>query len=42
MATPSHDEIQEFYNEEIEYTTPDDVLSEAYYEAVIEGNENDD
>lgn len=41
MPTPSHEEIQDFYNEETEYTTQDEVLSEAYPQAVIEGNEND-
>lgn len=41
MPTPSHEEIQEFYKEETEYTTQDDVLAEAYTQAVTEGNEND-
>ena len=42
MPTPTHEEIQNFYKEETEYTTPDDVLPEAYTQAVTEGNENDD
>lgn len=42
MPTPSHEEIQDFYNEETENTTQDDVLAEAYPQAVTEGNENDD
>lgn len=42
MATPTHEEIQDFYNEETEYTTQDEVLPEAYAQAVTEGNENDD
>ena len=41
MATPSHEEIQEVYKEETEHTTQDEVLAEAYTEAVIEGNKND-
>jgi hypothetical protein len=42
MPTPTQDEIQEFYKEETEYKTQDDVLVEAYTQAVTEGNENDD
>ena len=42
MATPTHEEIQDFDNEETEYTTQDEVLPEAYAKAVTEGNENDD
>lgn len=38
MATPSSEEIQEFYQEETEYTTQDDTLAEAYIQAVEEGN----
>lgn len=41
MPTPSHEEIQDFYNEETEHTTQDEVLSEAYTQAVTEGNENE-
>lgn len=41
MPTPSHEEIQDFYNEETEHTTQDEVLSEAYTQAVTEGNEKD-
>ena len=39
---PTHEEIQDFYKEETENTTQDDVLREAYTQAVTEGNENDD
>lgn len=42
MPAPSHEEIQELYKEETEYTTQDEVLAEAYPQAVTEGNENDD
>lgn len=42
MPTPSHEEIQDSYKEETEYTTQDEVISEAYTQAVTEGNENDD
>lgn len=42
MPTPSHEEIRDFYKEETEYTTQDEVISEAYTQAVTEGNENDD
>lgn len=41
MPTPSHEEIQVFYNEETEYTTQNEVLPEAYTQAVTEENEND-
>ncbi len=41
MATPTHEEIQEFIKEEIEYTTPYEELVPAYIEAVIIGNAND-
>ncbi len=42
MAIPTQDEIQEFLREEIEYQNPQDDFEEAYIEAVIQGNENDD
>ena len=42
MPTPSHEEIQEIYDVETEHTTQDEVLPEAYPQAVTEGNENDD
>lgn len=42
MATPTHEEIQEFYKEETEYQDSQDALEDAYVEAVIEGNANDD
>ena len=32
------EEIQEFYQEETEYTTQNDTFSEAYIQAVEEGN----
>lgn len=38
MAKPTSDEIQEAFKEETEYKTPDDILPEAYYEAVTSGN----
>ena len=41
MPTPSHEEYQNFYNEETEFTTQNEVLPEAYTQAVTEGNEND-
>lgn len=41
MPTPSQEEIQEFYKEETEYTTQDEVLPEAYVETVTEENAND-
>lgn len=42
MATPTHEEIQDFYKEETEYPDSQDALEDAYVEAVIEGNANDD
>jgi hypothetical protein len=39
---PTYEEFQDFYKEETEYTTQDDVLPEAYTQAVTEGNENND
>ena len=41
MATPLHEEIQKFYEEE-EYETMYDTLPESYVEAVTEGYANDD
>lgn len=38
MGTPSSEEIQEFLKEETEYTTIDETMSEAYIQAVEEGN----
>ena len=42
MATPTHEEIQEFYKEEIEYTTVQEKFEEDYPEIVVEGNATDD
>lgn len=42
MATVTEEEIQEFYQEETEYQDSQDAFEEAYVEAVIEGNANDD
>lgn len=42
MATPTHEEIEEFYKEETEYQSSQDAFDDAYVEAVIEGNESDD
>lgn len=42
MATVTEEELQEFYQEETEYQDSQDALEEAYVEAVIEGNANDD
>lgn len=42
MATPSSEEIQEFYEEETEYQGAQDAFDDAYVEAVIEGNATDD
>lgn len=42
MATPTHEEIQDFHKEETEYQDSQDALEDAYVEAVIEGNANDD
>ena len=42
MATPTPEEIEEFYNEETEYQDPQDAFEDAYVEAVITGNEEDD
>lgn len=41
MATPSAEEIQEFYKEETEYQDAQDSFEEAYVEAVIQGNADD-
>ena len=42
MATLTHEDIQEFYIEETEYQDSQDALEDAYVEAVIEGNADDD
>ncbi len=42
MATPTHEEIQEYYKEETEYQTVQEQFEEDYPEIVIQGNENDD
>lgn len=41
MATPTPEEIEEFYNEETEHQDAQDAFEEAYVETVIKGNEND-
>jgi len=42
MATPTHEEIQEFYKEETEYQTVQDQFEEDYPEIVIQGNDDDE
>ncbi len=42
MSTPSSEEIQEFYEEETEYQDAQGAFEDAYVEAVISGNEEDD
>lgn len=42
MATPSSEEIQEFYQEETEYRDSQDAFEDSYVEAVIEGNNKED
>lgn len=41
MATPTHEEIQEFYKEETEYQTVQEKFEEDYPEIVVQGNEDD-
>lgn len=41
MATPTHEEIQEFYDEETECQTVQEQLEEDYPDIVIIGNEDD-
>lgn len=41
MATPTHEEMDEFYKEETEYQTPQDKFEEDYPEIVTIGNEED-
>ncbi len=41
MATPTHDEIQDFYKEETEYQTAQDKFEDDYPEIVITGNADD-
>ena len=42
MATPSSEEIQEFYKEETEYQDPQENFEDIYRDAVDAGNANDD
>ena len=42
MSTVTEEELQEFYQEETEYQDSQDAFEDAYVEAVIEGNVNDD
>lgn len=42
MATISEEEFNEFYNEETEHQDSQDSFDDAYAEAVIEGNADDD
>lgn len=42
MAIPTPEEIEDFYKEEIGYQDPQDAFEDAYVEAVIQGNANDD
>lgn len=42
MATPTSEEIEEFIKEETEYQDSQDAFEDAYVEAVIAGNANDD
>ena len=41
MATPTHEEIEDFYKEETEYQTAQEKLEEDYPEIVVQGNEDD-
>ncbi len=41
MTTPTPEEIEEFYKEETGYQDAQDAFEDAYVEAVISGNEND-
>lgn len=41
MATPTHEEIQDFYKEETEYQTAQEKFEEDYPEIVVQGNEDD-
>ena len=41
MAIPSSEEIEEFIKEETEYQEVQDAFEDAYVEAVIDGNAND-
>ena len=41
MATPTHEEIQDFYKEETEYQTAQEQFEEDYPEIVVQGNEDD-
>ena len=41
MATPTQEEIEDFIKEETEYQDTQDAFEDAYVEAVISGNEND-
>ena len=42
MATPTSEEIQEIWEEETEYTTPQEQFEDDYPEIVEIGNETDD
>ena len=42
MATPTAEELREFYNEETEYTTPQDDFEDTYPDIVEAGNNGDD
>jgi len=42
MATPTPEEIQEFYLEETEYQTAQEQFEEDYPEIVIQGNTDDE
>ena len=42
MATPTPEEIQEFYKEETEDQTVQEKLEEDYPEIVIQGNADDE
>ena len=42
MATPTSEELQEFYQEETEYTTPQEQLEDDYVDIVEIGNSSDD
>ena len=42
MATPTSEEIQEIWEEETKYTTPQEQLEDDYPEIVEIGNSSDD
>lgn len=42
MSQPTSEDIEDFIKEETEYQDSQDAFEDAYVEAVIEGNANDD